>query len=284
MSDQYSLFPLTTLEGMVSVISSPGLGGWGYALRLAGWPEGRPVWTASLPCQPLSVAGQRQGAIDERHLWPAFHRLIAERRPATIFGEQVASADGREWMAAVRHDLEGDGYAVGCAVLPAGGFGAPHIRYRLFWVADVDSAGSDRQRRAGLSAMATHHSGTTLTDAARLAGWPTPTTMVDNVAHTPERWAERNAKAKADNPNLGAVGDASRDGGYDGWPSPPDSFWSDADWIFCRDGKFRPIEPGSFPLAHGAAARVGRLRAYGNAIVPQVAAEFIGAWLDCVEH
>ena len=81
--------------------------------------------------------GQRKGHADERHLWPAFHRLIAERRPATILGEQVASKDGREWMAAVRHDLEASGYAVGCAVLPAGGFGAPHIRYRLFFVADA---------------------------------------------------------------------------------------------------------------------------------------------------
>lgn len=57
-------------------------------------------------------------------------------------------------------------------------------------------------------------------------------------------------------------------------------FWGDADWIACADGKYRPVEPGSFPLAHGAPARVGRLRAYGNAIVPQVAATFIRAVMD----
>jgi DNA (cytosine-5)-methyltransferase 1 len=56
------------------------------------------------------------------------------------------------------------------------------------------------------------------------------------------------------------------------------NFWSDADWLPCTDGKARRIEPGTFPLAHGVPARMGRLRGYGNAIVPQVAAEFIRAF------
>src|SRR5438270_366065 len=47
--------------------------------------------------------------------------------------------------------------------------------------------------------------------------------------------------------------------------------WRDAEFIPCTDGKARPVEPGTFPLAHGIPGRVGRLRAYGNAIVPQVA-------------
>ena len=55
-----------------------------------------------------------------------------------------------------------------------------------------------------------------------------------------------------------------------------------ADWLPCIDGKARPVEPGTFPLAHGATARVGRLRAYGNAIVPQAAAEFIKAAMECL--
>jgi len=112
-----------------------GIGGWPYALRLAGWPDDAEVWTGSCPCQPFSCAGQRKGDADERHLWPAFFRLIAERRPATVFGEQVSGKDGLEWLSAVRADLEGIGYAVGAADLPACSVGAPHIRRRLFWVA-----------------------------------------------------------------------------------------------------------------------------------------------------
>jgi DNA (cytosine-5)-methyltransferase 1 len=115
-----------------------GIGGWSYALRLAGWPDSEPVWTGSCPCQPLSSAGQRKGHADERHLWPAFHALIAERRPATVFGEQVASKDGREWLAGVRADLEALGYALGAADLCAASAGAPHIRQRIFWLADAE--------------------------------------------------------------------------------------------------------------------------------------------------
>src|SRR5262245_9327694 len=53
-----------------------GIGGWPYALRLAGWSADRPVWTGSCPCQPFSAAGKRKGQADERHLWPVFFRLI----------------------------------------------------------------------------------------------------------------------------------------------------------------------------------------------------------------
>jgi hypothetical protein len=53
--------------------------------------------------------------------------------------------------------------------------------------------------------------------------------------------------------------------------------WTALEWIACSDGKARPTQPGLFPLAHGVSGRVGRLRAYGNAIVPQVAAAFVRA-------
>ena len=125
-----------------------GIGGWPYALRLAGWPRDREVWTGSCPCQPLSRAGRRQGHADERHLWPAFYRLIAECRPATIVGEQVAGNPGCEWLSGVRADLEKLGYAIGAADLPAACEGAPHARQRLFWCASTNTVS---KRRSGTS-------------------------------------------------------------------------------------------------------------------------------------
>ena len=116
------------LAGYVQYHFFAGIGGWSYALRLAGWEDDRPCWTGSCPCQPFSVAGKGEGLNDPRHLWPAFRWLIAQCKPSTVFGEQVASKDGRSWLAGVRADLERMGYRVGAADLCAAGIGATHMR------------------------------------------------------------------------------------------------------------------------------------------------------------
>lgn len=118
-----------------------GLGGWSLALRLAGWPDDRPVWTGSCPCQPFSSAGKQKGHADERHLWPEMFRLVRECQPSVVFGEQVSSAIGHGWLDGVFGDLEGAGYETGAAVLPACFVGAPHMRARLYFVATVDKCG-----------------------------------------------------------------------------------------------------------------------------------------------
>jgi len=139
------------LSGFTQCHFFAGIGGWSLALQLAGWPEDRPVWTGSCPCQPFSAAGKGLGEKDPRHLWPEFRRLIAECSPPVVFGEQVASKDGREWLTGVRADLEALAYAVGAADLCAAGVGSPHIRQRLFWVADASNGGcaqhGDKSRR-----------------------------------------------------------------------------------------------------------------------------------------
>ena len=123
-----------------------GIGGWPLALQLAGWPADRPVWTGSCPCQPFSTAGKQKGQADERHLWPHFARLIRECRPPVVFGEQVASAVGHGWLDGVCSDLEAAGYACGAVVLGAHSVGAPHIRQRLYWVADAERWPAKRHR------------------------------------------------------------------------------------------------------------------------------------------
>lgn len=122
-----------------------GIGVWSLALRNAGWADSRPVWTGSCPCQPFSAAGAGAGFADERHLWPAFHWLIQECKPAIVLGEQVAGAPGREWVDLVSTDLEAAGYAFGAAVTTAAGTGAAHIRQRLYWVANSGKFGDSRQ-------------------------------------------------------------------------------------------------------------------------------------------
>ena len=121
-----------------------GIGGWSYSLRLAGWADDRPVCTASLPCQPFSVAGAQKGVDDERHLLPHFIELVKQCNFQTIFGEQVPGAIKHGWLDDLCTEMEREKYRVGQIVLTAAGEGAPHIRQRLYWVAD-----SSKQRQSG---------------------------------------------------------------------------------------------------------------------------------------
>ena len=136
--DQRSINDVTPndLAGFDQCHFFAGIGGWAYALQLAGWPSDRPAWTGSCPCQPFSDAGKGLGTADPRHLWPVFFRLIEKCGPPVVFGEQVASGAALGWLDGVFADLEGAGYACAAADLCAAGVGAPHIRQRLFWVSD----------------------------------------------------------------------------------------------------------------------------------------------------
>ncbi|POY57380.1 Modification methylase HhaI [Pectobacterium versatile] len=199
-----------------------GIGVWSCALRRAGWQDDKPVWTGSCPCQPFSAAGKRGGFTDERHLWPAWFHLISQCAPGVIFGEQVASKDGLSWLDLVQTDLENTGYAAAAVDLCAAGVGAPHIRQRLFWVAN-----------------------TVLSNEKRLG----------SVCVSLESKQKTVRSSAAD-------------------------CWAFDDVIRCSDRRPRPIKSGVQPLANGNTQRVGRLRAYGNAIVPQTAAAFIEAFME----
>lgn len=128
------------VRGFRGVHFFAGLGGWPCAARLAGWPDDRPIWTGSCPCQPFSVAGQGLGEADSRHLWPDLLRLIRAGRPAVVMGEQVAGAAGYGWFDGVAADLGSEGYACRAVDIPAAAVNAPHIRQRLYWVGHTDDA------------------------------------------------------------------------------------------------------------------------------------------------
>lgn len=234
-----------TLRGFTQCHFFAGAGGWSIALELAGWNPGRPVWTGSCPCQPFSLAGNGRGEKDERHLWPEFFRLIQECGPSTVFGEQVESEDGRHWLAAVRLDLEALGYAVGGADLCAASVGAPHVRQRLWWVADTDCPGRPRQ------------------------GSPQPTEWRDSA------FASRDGK-EVPNPDKARWADAERRDGSPKQIGREISLSNDAG----RWSQHWIPEPEMVRVVHGVHANPRAVGAYGNAIVPQVAAEFIAAYME----
>jgi len=232
-----------------------GIGGWPLALQRAGWPADRPVWTGSCPCQPFSSAGRRGGVDDERHLWPVWFRLIAQCRPVVCFGEQVGGDSGMRWLDALCDDLEGHGYACGAVSSPASGYGAPHARERLYWVAHTDSQGRGQQREGG------------------------PGTGVAPRDHA-DRRSEDGGVVHASSSGCGDDRRAVEGSALlqDAGGSGQAHWWSDAEWVECSDGARRPTQPGVRPLADGVLGRVALLRGAGNAIVVPQAEAFIRAY------
>lgn len=406
------------VRGYTQFHAYAGIGVWSYALRAAGWPDDRPVWTFSEPCQPFSAAGKRGGVADERYLRPATHHLVRVCRPAVCFGEQVASKDGLGWLDTLQADMEGEGYAFGAVDTCSAGHGVEweesqagewlrraihdcpdpwikaqlgdfadfargnfsegghHIRQRLRFVAErLQQPESDgrHERRAepgewgaadgrglgGLDdAAGARHVGPVegaegnTRDEARLRlsgagrrtgrlgddddarlegqrdGYQAPSGRVGAVRSASET-SEPGGVAITDGRQLyglaelrglefdgtnagrsegsggaaarsddGRVADAYQqqrhrsrnagasrrgefaDGGATSGPDPRDRDRRRVDWLFCRDGKWRATRSGAFTLAHGASARVGRLRAYGNAVDAEATIQFIEAYLD----
>lgn len=268
------------LEGFTQCHFFAGIGGWPLALQLAGVDHRKPLWTGSPPCQPFSAAGKQLGQFDPRHLAPVFLDLIGQCRPPVLFGEQVAPAIAKSWLCDLQAHLEGEDYAVGFAVLPACSVGAPHKRERLFFgahnLAESLRAERDGERLHGLGESNQAQRGGATTE---LTGRGDTGRMGDTDSKRPQRERRNGNQERWERPNVRPSGlfDGARS--EDNTTNPHHGFWSDADWLGCRDGKFRPVEPGTFPLANGIPARVGRLRGYGNAIVPEVAAEFVRAFL-----
>lgn len=263
------------LKGFTQCHFFAGIGTWSYALRCAGWPDSRPVWTGSCPCQPFSQSGKRQGFNDPRHLWPAWSKLIKECTPHVVFGEQVAGKDGLAWFDVVQLDLEEAEYAVAVVDLCAAGIGAPHIRQRLFWVAHTDNDSRERRlsgRKDSQREVINGSSGCGGTDS-RLA-------YADNARQlfTMSARGDKDIPRQRNKNSETIAGFCGNSG-----PHAVNNFWRDADWLFCRDGKWRPVEPGLKPLVNGIAGRVGQVRAYGNAIVAPVAETFIRAYMEATQ-
>jgi DNA (cytosine-5)-methyltransferase 1 len=289
--DERSIEDITPAElaGYTQCHFFAGIGVWSFALRRAGWPDTRRVWTGSCPCQPLSQAGKGLGFADERHLWPAWYHLVEQCRPPVIFGEQVASKAADSWADLVQDDLEAVGYAFGAVPFPAASVGAPHIRDRLYWCAVADTDGRDSSAEGlqrsgqpgrdvgGRGELGDPGGGGSGRDAGTVLGAQSraerclrgeldftvtagvPVVMADSSSAGLEIIREQQARRQRETAERGG----------------PPSFWDRHEYVWCRDGKWRPVEPGTFPLAHGAPARVGRLRGYGNAIVSEAAKVFI---------
>lgn len=213
------------------------------------------------PCQPFSLAGVRRGEDDPRHLWPHFARAIRVLRPRYALLENVPGhlslGFGR-----VLGDLAELGFDAEWDCIPAAAVGAPHLRYRLFVVAHANGEQHES------CSPAVRGSSTPLVPAD---------TNSDELRQEPVTVRRgEGARVVGDDGKTRDMADAQefsvRAGLRESEPGgerrrrPGDGGRSSHTWS---------VEPDVGRVAHGVPARVDRLRALGNAVVPQVA-EFVG--------
>jgi DNA (cytosine-5)-methyltransferase 1 len=227
------------------------------------------------PCQPFSVAGKRGGASDDRALWPEMFRVIREVQPAWVVGENVPGIIEME-LDSVLSDLAGEGYSCQTFVIPACALDAPHRRDRVWVVAhtggkgESDAALDEREMASELVADA----------------YPRQRNGADERVR-----ARRNATDACGENVADASGSRSQgieEKRIDGevWAKPdnkqPDRFGGSSFWLCdpARAAIWEP-EPGVGRMADGIPARVDRLRALGNAVVPQLVEEIGQLILAC---
>ena len=233
--------------------------------------RGKVDWlVGGIPCQPHSTAGQRQGASDERDLWPDAARIIGEVRPGVVFLENVPGI-ARYYHERIGPELQGMGYATQEGLFSAEEVGAPHVRQRFFVLGYAERAERwsngrsrgtqradlhpQRQEGAGLLGVGDEE----LTQANDSTG-STEQAVADGLGRQGIRWPEQGVPVE----ELGSV-----------FPPSPDDLEA---WAYLL-AEMPEIEPAFCREAAGVAwwldataARPHRLRVLGNGVVPLVVA------------
>ena len=246
--------------------------------------------SGGFPCQPFSLAGKRGGKDDDRYLWPEMLRVIRELRPAWVIGENVPGIITLA-LDTVLADLEREGYAVQCFIIPACGVDAPHKRERCAIVANaVDRgvslrrgwelqnsakdgregadnrggaqeslSGEWREHESGINGMANGirkevHRTDTHPDGDRLQGRGSEPILDALFTNWPSREREREREQVPGQPS-----------GIRGNHAPRENW---------------PPEPELDRVVDGIPNRVDRLKCLGNAVVPQQFYPFFKAIAD----
>lgn len=284
------------------------------------------VLTGGFPCQPFSTAGKRRGAEDDRYLWPEMLRAIREIRPAWVIGENV---DGilsmvqpgsevtvesqaslfetsdketlleQEYVIeTVCRDLEREGYSVQPILIPACGVGAPHKRYRVWFIASdrsdarIEGLRQKRKDKVHGCLVATDTYGEKLQKWLKNNGREIEEENIARLDNGVERSCCIRAFADSDNERLSTIGITDRISSEErekkrrclmqytsnDWPALSAERWKDfpTQPPVCRRNDGLPFDVDYLAISF-TKWRQESIKAYGNAIVPQVAFEIFKA-------
>lgn len=243
------------------------------------------VLCGGFPCQDVSAAGKRAGLAGARSgLWSEFYRIIVALAPRAVVVENVTSGE-RLWLPRVRHDLVQAGYLTEAWRLGAANVGAPHRRMRTFVLGvahhddprNVLDKGQEKRRRAFDGVL--EHAATSRRQER----------CFDRSHGEEEHLAPTGASAVPDAFSAGQGGRGSPESGEPARDTRPDlerRVGRGADglsagvelprrWPTGRGQEQAPWEPPRTVARRSEPQNAARLRALGNAVVPQVA-ELVG--------
>ncbi|NOY72939.1 MAG: DNA cytosine methyltransferase [Gammaproteobacteria bacterium] len=217
------------------------------------------------PCQPFSVAGKQRGKEDDRHLWPEMLRLVKEIRPTWVIGENVAGFI-RMALDDVLLDLEAEGYTTQSLVIPACAVGAVHRRNRVWIIGHAEHNGHITEPKLQ-------------SDEAPSPEWITQkqdkAEQLEGASRSTNESCLRRGEGSEQQYNDPRFMEERGKGGRD-------------EGCFRKNrNDFKPIRtPVESPICHrddGLPDRVARLKALGNAVVPQIP-ELIGRAIMEIEN
>lgn len=230
------------------------------------------ILTGGFPCQPYSQAGKRLGKDDERHLWPEMLRAIQEIQPRWVVGENVLGLvnwNGGLVFDEVQSDLEAQGYEVQPFILPACAVNAPHRRDRVWFVAHSNLYG--QHRRNGKYETNTSQGGKyTLNDFKPLGKSNTAHSLCERLqgGQNINKWEECDTKWGGDGIKL-------RTGSENNQPDTRCNFFNfPTQPPICGGNDGLPTELDGITFSKW---RAESIKAYGNAIVPQVVCQIFKA-------